>query len=378
MKQLLFSLAVAASLPLFAAETSAASSVAADIRESVRDGWKGIVRYSGKVAELTDEMKSLPESSFWFWETDRRDQRKKIRCQLEKVRELLLSTNARKLLKEVDEIDEKLASVAEDVREVTEERMLDPDEAEACDKKLAKLNEEKAKLEGRRAARAKVVLDELRALGLSLSGEAAERCLFPVNFDDLVDGVVVSRNIAAVVENLRMLMKDGEVDASRRYFGVYLTMVEVQVACYEDYLEKSRHGEWRKGLQQILQDATAARDNARRCADMADFTPEQRQIFVHNAGVNETTVQAAQAYLGVLDAHEKVIADKLAAAERVRKVVANSYETVSLAGAFISFAKANQEAFDSLLLLDLPPVETFNDETMQQEFLSITKKLKED
>ena len=99
---------------------------------------------------------------------------------------------------------------------------------------------------------------------------------------------------------------------------------------------------------------------------------------MHNAGVNETTVQAAQAYLGVLDAHEKVIADKLAAAERVRKVVANSYETVSLAGAFISFAKANQEAFDSLLLLDLPPVETFNDETMQQEFLSITKKLKED
>ena len=107
------------------------------------------------------------------------------------------------------------------------------------------------------------------------------------------------------------------------------------------------------------------------------FTAEQRQIFRHNAEINESTFKAAEAYQSVLDAHESVIEQKLGIAEKMRKVVDSSYETINLAGDLIRLAKANQDAFDSLLKLDLPPIQMFNDATVQQEFMAITKKLKE-
>ena len=352
-------------------------SVAEGVKSSVRSNWKSLVRESEKVTGFRDEMKNLPDSTWIPFASDKKSQQVKIRRELMKVRELLLSTNAQKLMREVDAIDSALAKNAAATRETTEARALDFDRSADYDAKLADLAARRTKLEAERKVRAKAVVAELRELGLNVSGEAAEQCLFPVNFDDLVDGAVVARNIGAVVENLRTLMKDGSVDASRRYFGMYLTMVEVQVAIYEDYLEKSRTGSWRTGIEKIRADATAARETALASSRNADFTAEQQKIFVHNADVNAATVRAAEAYLKVLDAHEKVIEGKLATAEKVRKVVANSYDTVTLAGDFLSIAKSNEEAFNSLLQLDLPPIEMFNDATVQQEFLAITRKLKE-
>lgn len=352
-------------------------SVSEGVRSSVKSNWKSLVKESEKVTAFKTEMKSLPDSSWNPFVTDKKDQQAKIRRELLKVRELLLSTDAQKIMKEVDSIDRSLAKNAEAVRETTEARALDFERTAEYDAKLAQLAERKTRLEAERKVRAQHVVAELRELGLNVSGEAAEQCLFPVNFDDLVDGAVVARNIGAVVENLRTLMKDGSVDASRRYFGMYLTMVEVQVATYEDYLEKSRTGSWRTGIEKIRSDATAARQTALASAKNADFTAEQQKIFAHNAEVNSATVRAAEAYLKVLDAHEKVIAEKLATAEKVRKVVANSYDTVTLAGDFLSIAKSNEEAFNSLLQLDLPPIEMFNDAAVQEEFLAITRKLKE-
>ena len=353
-------------------------SVVEGVKSSVKSNWKSLVKESEKVAGFKSELKDLPESSWNPFVTDRKDQRAKIRRELMKVRELLLSTDSRRLMKEVDSIDRSLAKNAEAVREATEARALDFDRAAEYDAKLARLAERKAALEAERKVRAQHVVAELRELGLNVSGEAAEQCLFPVNFDDLVDGAVVARNIGAVVENLRTLMKDGSVDASRRYFGMYLTMVEVQVAIYEDYLGKSRTGSWRTGIEKIRADATAARGTALTNAKNGGFTAEQQKIFAHNAEVNAATVRAAEAYLKVLDAHEKVIEGKLATAEKVRQVVANSYDTVTLAGDFLSIAKSNEEAFNSLLQLDLPPIEMFNDAAVQEEFLAITRKLKEE
>ena len=306
-------------------------SVAEGVQSSVKDNWKSLVRESEKVTGFRDEMSSLPESSILPWVTDKGDQQEKIRRELLKVRKLLLSTNAQKIMKEVDAIDRALAKNTEAQREATEARSLDFENTAKYDAKLADLAARRTKLEAERTVRAQSVIAELKELGLNVSGEAAEKCLFPVNFDDLVDGAVVSRNIGAVVENLRTLMKDGSVDASRRYFGMYLTMVEVQVASYEEYLEKSRTGSWRTGIQKIRSDATTARETALASSRNADFTAEQQKIFAHNAEVNAATVRAAEAYLKVLDAHEKVIAEKLATTEKVRKVVANSYDTVSLA-----------------------------------------------
>lgn len=369
--------AVLALLSLSFASGASADGVLSEIGSSVKSNWRRIAGKSADILELREERKTLPDSTFWFWDTDKKDQDAKIRSALRSVREILLSTDSQKMMEKIDDLDEDLENIDEDIRDVTEMRILEPDKASACDEKLAKLRQKKDALQANRRNMAAKVCAELRELGLKVSGEAAEQCLFPVNFGDIVDGVVVARSVASVVDNLRELMSTGDVAAARRYFGIYLVMIDVQVLCFEDYLAKSRDGEWRQGLNRILSEATTAHDEALANSRCDTFTAEQRRVFAHNADVNGATIRAATAYLKILDSHEAVISEKLAAARKVRMVVESSYETVNLAGDFLGLAKANQKAFDALLNLDLPPVEIFDDANVQQEFLAITRKLKD-
>ena len=338
-----------------------------DVKASVKSGWKKLEKYSDKIAELREARKELPDSSSWkyLWcDTNKSDQDAKIRAQLGRVRELLLSTNAQKILEDVDDIDEDIASIEEDIREAQKERQLaDEGDKEGYTKKLDDLAGKKAALQKRRREEAAKVRAELKALGLDIGGKAAEECLFTANLGDIIDGVIVSKSVAAVVENLRELMMVGDVTASRRYYGMYLVLVDVQIACFEDYLEK------------IL---IALRDRAQGVLASESYLPGQNAHLAQSIRQNEATLKAINAYLQVLDSHEAVIAEKLATAQKVREVIAISYETLNLAGDFIQFAKSSQDLFNSLEQLTLPPIELFNDAAIQQEFNEITKKLKEE
>ena len=351
-----------------------------EVKASVKSGWRKLEKCSDKIAAMREERKDLPASSSWkyLWcDTNKSDQDVKIRKQLERVRELLLSTNAREILEDVDELDDDIAEIEEKIREVQRDRQFaEAGEKDGFTKKLDELAGKKTALQKRRREAAAKVCAELKALGLNVGGKAAAECLFTANFGDIINGVVVAKNVSAVVENLRELMAVGDVAASRRYYGMYLVLVDVQIACFEDYLEKSRGGTWRGRLNRMRDDAIALRDRAQAVIASQNFLPGQDANLLQSSRQNEATLKAIDAYLKVLDAHEAVIAEKLATARKVREVIEISYETLNLAGDFIRFAKTSQDLFNSLQQLDLPPIELFNDAAIQQEFQEITKKLK--
>lgn len=356
------------------------SKIVEEVKASVKSGWRKLEKCSDKISALREERKGLPSCSSWkyLWcDTNKSDQDAKIRKQLERVRELLLSTNAREILEDVDDLDCDISEIEEKIREVQKERQFaDAGDKDGYTKKLDELAGKKASLQSRRHEEAAKVCAELKALGLNVGGKAAEECLFTANFGDIIDGVVVSKNVSIVVENLKELMAVGDVTASRRYYGMYLVLVDVQIACFEDYLEKSRGGTWRGRLNRMRDDAVALRDRAQAVIASQNYLPGQDANLAQSSRQNEATLKAIDAYMKVLDAHEAVIAEKLVAAKKVREVIEISYETLNLAGDFIQFAKTSQDLFDSLQQLDLPPIELFNDAAIQQEFLEITKKLK--
>lgn len=373
-------LSVAFAFAVFGVVHADTCKVVEEVKASVKSVWRKLEKYSDKIAALREERKDLPASSSWkyLWcDTNQSDQDAKIRAQLGRVRELLLSTNAREILEDVDDLDEDISEIEENIREVQRERQFaDAGDKDGYTKKLDELSAKKVSLQSRRRDAAAKVCAELKALGLNVGGKAAEECLFTANFGDIIDGVVVSKNVAIVVENLKELMAVGDVTASRRYYGMYLVLVDVQIACFEDYLEKSRGGTWRGRLNRMRDDAIALRDRAQGVIASQNHLPGQDANLAQASRQNEATLKAIDAYLAVLDAHEAVIAEKLATAQKVREVIEISYETLNLAGDFIQFAKTSQDLFNSLQQLDLPPIELFNDAAIQQEFLEITKKLK--
>ena len=105
---------VAAFILISTASAASFGDVISDIRSSVKDNWRKLTKRSAEIGDLREERKSLPDRSWWFFTTDKRDQDAKIRERLMAVRELLLSTNARKILEDVDELDEDLAELDEE------------------------------------------------------------------------------------------------------------------------------------------------------------------------------------------------------------------------------------------------------------------------
>lgn len=344
--------------------------IVADIRANVANRWEKIVAECGSVVD--DYQKNAKPGA------KPKPLSKGDRKQLKRVRELLLPLDCRDLLAAVDDLDKQIAETQKQIVVAEGDRVRHPDEAEKYDARINTIKDKKAKLEAERVAQSSKVLENLRGIGLNVPGSAAERCVFPVNFETLIDNAVVAKDIAVVVENLGRFLDSEDLTTAKRYFGMYLVMIDVQLECFNLYLEKSEDGEWRKGINEILRGAEAAVRSDTANAAQTRFTDKEREIFRKNAAMNKKTIEAATAYLDLLKQHEDVIRAKLREAERVREVAQSSWNTVSLASDLKEIVKTSHEAFEALLSLELPPLVLFDDTALQAEFDAITKKLRKE
>lgn len=356
--------------------TESAPELVEEFRNEIRSRWLKLSNRCRDLVAMHDEMENLPERA-WF-SKDRQDQRERIRKQLLRIRSMLLSTDARKILAGIERIDAKIADVDADIRETKDERWRRPGREAKIDAKVAKLETKRHALEASRTEAARLVLAELEHLGLHLSGDAAEKCFFTVNVNDLIEAAVVAKHVGIVVEALgeKMKLSAGDVVAAKRYYGVYVAMLEVQKSCFDDYLEKSRNGPWRQRLAAIRKDASDEKTAALRSAADTSFNDSQRIVFRKNADVFDTTICAVDAYTRILDRHETVIARKSEDAAKMLAVARSSLATVTLAGDFLSLVQTAEDTFDALLQLELPPLEIFDDAMLQAEFTALTDKLK--
>ena len=169
-------------------------------------------------------------------------------------------------------------------------------------------------------------------------------------------------------------MRSSDINSAKRYFGMYITLVDIQIECFQQYIEANRD-DWMPGVGGIVQNAEATCAEAERNAKDKSYTPEQRAIFTSNAAMNRRTLSAAKAYLSMLAEQEKVVAKKMETAQRIRDVALNSYNTVRLAGDFLTMMKSSGSSFDAILKMDLPEVFAFDDSSLRQEFQNITHQL---
>lgn len=344
--------------------------IVADIQGNVAKRWEKIVAECGGVVDGYQK-KAKPGAK-------PKAPQKGERKQLERVRELLLPVGSRDLLAVVDDLDKRIAETQKEIVKAEGQRVRHPDEAEKYDGRINAIKEKKAKLESERATQAAKVLENLRGVGLNIPGSAAERCIFPVNVETLIDNAIVAKDIAVVVENLGRFLDSEDLETAKRYFGMYLVMIDVQAEGFRQYLEKSENGEWKQGVNEILRGAEAAVKSDTANAAQTRFTDREREIFQKNAATNRKTIEAATAYLDLLKQHEEIIKGKLREAERVREVALSSWNTVSLASDLKEIVKTSHEAFEALLSLELPPLALFDDSALQAEFDAITRKLRKE
>ncbi len=340
-------------------------------REYVSDKWDKLSKLMGRAIDLRDELPSLPRSSWLF--RDQVSQQGKIDDLLDDARNILLSKSAQDILEQVQKLEEKIKGVESDISEANKEMVLHPDRRRKCEKRINELTLHRNELRRNLLSLKREVTTELRSWGITVPDTALEPFFKSVTCNSIIDNAVIAGNIAAVVKNLEAMMQVDE-DNARRYYGMYMVLLDVQIRCYRDFIAQC-DGVWSvrldTAINKIQYDHLVANEGA---ADPR-FSATQRDQYNRNRRTNETYLRAVRAYRENLERQRNAVAAKMWETERMREVALNTYETLGNAALLRDMMHTSAEAFEAVMKLDLPDLASFNDAAIVSEFEGITKQL---
>ena len=365
--------------------------VSSDYRHSVNDGVEDLVlALCGEVAKAMPDISNTTFDLMEIWDealkadrafldkqhpkTAEVRSRAAVKRSLAELRDMLLPIDSQVVLLNIRRFDIKIASQREDLAKLRERRGLHPEKAEALDAKISKAEEVLNSLEAARAEALEKTRADLKAIGLDFPEKSP---FLLVDLDNLIDNAIVAKNTGIVVDNLKSIVEAerGNSEAAKRYYGAYVVLLEVQSECFRQYLAKAATGIWRKGVENIENEASNAIYNNLVKAQEEGRTEEERVAFSHAAQTNRKTLAAAQAYLMILDRHEAAVKEKLAAVEERHGVALSLWESVDIAGSFSDQIVADSADFEALIELKLPELSFVDNDALQAEFDSITRQL---
>ncbi len=344
-----------------------------DPQAFVMDNWNAIADMAGKGSALRDESKDLPFVS--VFSKSRRSQNKAIAHHLEEGRRLLLSENAVTILAQCDKVDGKMAEVSRELEKIRAEKVTNPSRLRKLSRRERKQVANLEKLEREREKARKAAAAEIRAVGLKVDDATIDAFLSNVAANTLIDNAVVAGNVRAAVDRLQSLMRDDDIETSRKYFGMYIVLVDIQLECFRQFLEENEE-KWIAGVDRILKEARAARKTAERNAKDSSFSEEQRAIFISNVSANDAVIGAATAYRRMLADQAAAVEEKRVLTEKIRETAQNSYDTVRVAGDFAELVRAGRTTFDAIIGMELPPLSVPADSALLGEFAEITRRLR--
>jgi predicted nucleic acid-binding Zn-ribbon protein len=349
-----------------------ADSLAANIKENIKDNWDDISEWCDEVVDLEKGMASLPESK-WFGR-DRSKQRKDINELRQQIKEMLLSVDSHKLLKKIAKLDAKIADVKKKIENIREEMAFRPDTKEKNAKKIAKLVGKCRDLESARKKEVDGVRAELESIGIKSKDGAIDGFIMLVNQKDFTDVVILSRGVYEIVECLKNAVSEGNVVSSTRYYGIYVVLMDLQMIAYEEYLLKSKNV-WRARLDtyytEVEATITRCKDNIRR----GEHEKRDVEAFEKLIASNNKLLYAIDLYRKLLKGYESSVEERLKKTKLRRERAQCTFETSSNILTLASMLQDVQSEFSSLMELELPEIKDFSDSALNEQIRSITLRL---
>lgn len=364
---------------LVALTLSGASKAYADmndeIQTNVRKHWQNITELCHKTQALTDELPNLADAAWWRF-NDKGTQLKKIHALQSRIRSELLTVDSQDVLKRAEKISQEMAHKREEIAALREKRSFEsPDRQSEIDSEIASKESQIENLSKEYTQEMNHVKGELAAIGLPAKGDNLNVLLSMADRADIIDNVIVAKSIAEMVNALKSTLKDGDALSAKRYYAVYLVLTDVHSLCFEQYLEKSRKGEWREGLDRLEKMASSSVAAAQKAISSGDYTPDRQAVFQRTISDNNRLLTGVGLYRKLLDSHESAVERKLAEVKKQRVLVESLYSTAAGTVNFGNLVDSVQGDFTAVMSLELPDIEIVDDGISQDQLDAISKML---
>lgn len=318
---------------------------------------------------------------------------RRIEALLSRAVDILSESDAKNEREELREIEAKMAEIREEIRQATFARAAAPKRQDSgfaawlasffttdavdYDRQIATSEAHLADL----AENAKEVKQRFAAalsrIGIDLDPAEIDGLLVMATSDSLVDMLAVFENLKAVNDRLleATIRSNESIAVARRYYGIYVTMLELAVYLHHDFVERIDKT-YRPELERIATQTKQLREEARallareRGSDLA-------AVMETNIMSQDLTLKTAKLYDGELMRQRESISDSLARVKRQYEVALNTYKTVKLSSDLIEMLRGSSDAFRRILEIKIPAIRPFENSEMQKEFERIRDQLRE-
>jgi len=348
-----------------------------DSQPSFRQVWEGTLPKLEQALTLHDRHQSLPERA-WLG-TDQVSNQAAINELLDEAIAVLAISPTQRYRERIRQLENTIQQAQAEIAELRTQRVAAPQDArwqktvadydQAIQQHTQHIDDANREL---RIIRREFAA-ELRRLGLVLSDEQLEFLLSTVVGDDLIEMGVAFDNVKTLTEQLERLMADSResLDSSRRYYGMYLVLLEI-LERMQEHLITVVNTRYLPEIDEIANKTRVLMEQTQALKQQSDTA---HPVLDANLAAQALTLRAAALYRDYLVEQARQVAQ---ARERLLQDIAiarNTYETVKISGELVALMKSSQAMLDNLLQRQLPPLRAFENLQMKREFERLTAQL---
>lgn len=347
--------------------------------EFLRERWPALLKDLDKGLVIVRDRELLPEKKgmFDFFGDDKGSKTEELEQVFAQIQELFSGARLSWFRDRIDHVSGKRTELESKLLAMEESRFgMTGSELAKHEKAMESIRSGMAELAGQEQELRNALAAELSSYGLEVSPEQLEVLLVRVDRDDVLALVTTVHLTRQIVENLSALLKQsGEnIATARRYYGMFLVMLELNVLAHRTALEKL-DVEYIPSVEQVNRQAQDLIEEARRLTK-AEASAERKAAYEQNIRSNEITLKAARAYRTILASRRAGMEESLDRLRADYDLAFNTFRTVSISADFLRVVSASMAEFAALMELGAPVLVPFENLEVERAFSSITEHLK--
>ncbi len=342
--------------------------------EQLRQIWGKTLRRLDEVRELDGRIETAPESR-WFGE-DRQSLRAERNDVFATLARLLEDPHILEERAHIERLQREIDTAAGEIAELREHRVTAVGkERDEIDDEIAEIESEIAAYRRAIAAARANLLKRFRAAGLELNDAQLTALLARVDADDLIGMAVTFETLKAITARLMQLMEasDEDLRQARRYYGMYVAMLEFVLYMQQSYLDKLEQS-YLPRIRQVLADTRRVQSESLRL--LSNERAEARKAIVRrNLEAQQLTLKVARLYRRELEAQKARVEQARDVVRRDWRVAKNTYDTVRIGADLVRLMQVSQEAFTAVMDIQIPEIRPFENLQMQRKFEELSRQI---
>ena len=342
--------------------------------------WQEAVPNLEEVLSLQEKQDNLPDES-WFGDNKIKNQ-EKINKILDKIVEILSVSNIPNYREQVSDLHKRIAQAKEKIIELRENKDHAPEASlvhktvddyarliEEQESALAKYNQGLVNLQQQYA-------QELKKIGIDLDDQMLELISknIHVSGDLYVDLSIIIHQVNILLEKLEVRVNETkeELQHAKRYYGLYVIVLKTLYYAQEE-VERRLQDQYIAGIDGIIDELNRIVEDTK---NKIQQFPELTTQFFTLIDQQKFSIKVAQAYREELVYYRSEIAK---ARNDLKKDIAlawQTYKTVRVVGELSNIINQSQALLEKLGHLQVPKFRLFENIKIEQEYESITQRLR--